>query len=913
MQRDIEQIKNICATHKTEPKLLIIPSEGMQKQVLQVLANRQVCALNLAVKSVRGLARDLAENYVLTNKLRVLEPWEIADVFLGIIKDLQSRGELQFLDKAEITPGLGKAVARTALELLENGYAAKQQEWPAAGERVTDLGKISNDKRRKDMEKIIAAYIAKKKDIGNNGSLDHTDIAQIACQEFKANGHDFVAAYALEGCVFNFLDRQILSFFDIQEQSPSENQLTAAPTGFFKAYGDYNEVKEVLRQVIQKRLPFDHVLIAAPAAEPYSQLCLQLIQQYTCDNEAQDEFPVTFGAGLPLLLSSAPKLLMLLLDWVESGYQEDRLNAIGTSGLVDWREELTAMIPPSAKESPKELLSSLTAIIKEHGRMRTYDPTLLKLDTAGFSATLLALNMAVEDDADRPTVLQSLRNRLKDIRILRESPAPGRIHLTTYQQAAWIERQEVFVVGLGAANFPGGTAEDPLLLDSERKRTAPLRQSTERLEMNIHQMYNFLNSVTGNLTCSYANFDTEEMRESYPSALYSHLKEAHPAVEEQRADFFLQQEAGAETTARFLDANDFWIAAHAEGEATLPPSAPAKTNEAAVTGPKTSAEPPAAARPALPAFSPTSLGAYLKCKYRFYLRYVLGIREIEEESAVYGQFPAKENGKLYHGIAEDFMKAVVENRDLLNDKAKAEKTIEDIAKRLLGDLETTYPTSKYHAAKRREGILKDARAFAGYEVEQAAERNALDLELMLKSGEDDKVSLNLGKEETESEELVISVGGRIDRIDRLQSGGTEIIDYKTGSLYDYREGKLKCPSEAGLDIANVQPVLYFLALKALAQDASDKEAQALSDIRRLSYRSVAEKGDYKIYSLEPSAEAEAQYKKALRELVREIENDFRHGAFAPEKGVVALKTEKEEKRRPDCQYCGYATVCKHCR
>jgi len=78
----------------------------------------------------------------------------------------------------------------------------------------------------------------------------------------------------------------------------------------------------------------------------------------------------------------------------------------------------------------------------------------------------------------------------------------------------------------------------------------------------------------------------------------------------------------------------------------------------------------------------------------------------------------------------------------------------------------------------------------------------------------------------------------------------------------------------------------------------------MDDITKLSYRFVTVRGNYEVYSLLVSGNAEETYKAAFLDICKEIEK----GEFPPIKGQVNLHDEKDLK--VDCRYCGYKNMCK---
>ena len=942
---ELAAIKALCEKYLTEPKILLIPSRRMKTQILKMLADNGVNPLNLSVKTAKELAYGIAENSIVKSRLTFLEFRDTTDVITDLLKALQTRGSLCFFHKIEVTFGICSAIAKTVLELFDSGYL----------HGFVNLEKIENPNKRKDLETVIAEYAAWKK---ANSCIDHTDVADMAYEVFEQRQSEYVSGYALQSCDFSVLEKRIIKKLNIYDENVETRDdsalnlsLQADQVKFFEAYGEYNEVKEVLRSILQEKIPFDNVLIIAPSGEPYAQLFYQLIQQYTYKNDAlspMGELPITFGTGLPLLLSSPAKLLMLLLDWIGSGYRSHEfinifssdmfdvkkdqrdsegnlpmldeqfsklglMNLINNAGLTWQRRSyipclekyLTRMREryPDNKKSEKAaawligfvtnafekipeigedgtvdvvtLLDSLKTIIRNYSRVFSV------FDSQGLRVTLQELNTSLTGRrVNLNEAVEIIKEHMKNIRILSDSPSPGRLHFTTYQQAAWIERKNVFLVGLGADNFPGMAMEDPLLLDNERM-SPPMLTSVNRINKNIEIMTSFLNDVGGRLTCSFSYYDTVEIRECYPATLFYRLEELFPDEKRKRVEFVLDGENN------FIDGNDFWIYLGIK-------------NGAVVRGEKVQAD-----MPDVPMWSPadetvklelsaSSLSVYLQCKYKYFLKHILKIKEIKRDDFdALGWLSSLETGNIYHQIFETFVLHTIENPEILQSKEAALSYIQKITEDEIAVFEKELPTaSVFHTEKQREEILKNVTKFVEYELSESAVRKAEYAELDF--GKDESILIDLGQGRK------IKAAGIIDRIDRMKDGSLEIIDYKSGSARTFK--RLRTPQEVGIDEANVQLALYYLALMEAARTGVISK---IDNIKKMSYRFVTAKGNYDIFSLPVNSSSEESYKAAFLDICKEIEK----GDFPPVKGQVVIKDEKE--REVDCRYCDYNSVCKY--
>lgn len=948
MRQDIENIKILCETYRTEPKVLIIPSRSMKAQILKTLTDYGIYPLNLAVKSIKELAFGIAENDIKKNKLKVIDSREITDYMTDLLKSLQTENSLRFFNKVEVTFGICRAITKTVLELLENGYVQGN----------VNLDKIVNSDRQIDLKTIIDEYVKWKKE---NNYIDYTDIEDRANSILEHNKSEYISGYALRACEFSALEGSIIEKLNIRREKATHTEyssgyelnLRAKEVNFFDTYGVYNEAKETLRIIFKEKLPFDNVLIVAPSTEPYSQLFYQMMQQYTYANgelPTLKELPVTFGTGLPLLLSSPAKLLMLLLDWIGSDYRSHEFINIFSSDMFDikadqrdsegklpdldeqfgklsviniiknstltWQrqsyipclskhldflkeqnyennkmekaalwlikfvEEAFRLIPKTADDATIDidaLLESLKSIIRRYNRIYS------AFDSQGRNAILQELNTSIKGRrVNLNEAIEIIKTHMKGIRIMCESPMPGKIHFTPYNQAAWIERNNIFVIGLGADNFPGTPKEDPLLLDAERM-SPPMLTSADRINKNIEIMYSLIENISGILTCGYSSFDTVEIRECYPTTLFHRLAEKYPSQKVNHSGFVLDNEA------RFIDGNDYLLHHGVKNGAVICEEISAEES------PETPMWQPDE-QVAEQELTATSLLVYLQCKYKYFLKHVLHLREIKSDDFdALGWLTPIETGNVYHKIFEKFILCTIKTPKLLQDKDAATERMLNIAEDEIAVFEEDLPTaSSFHTQRQRDEIMNNAVKFVEYEVAEGSNRYAKLVEFAF--GEDDPVVIDLG------EGRKIKAAGKIDRIDRLVDGSLEIIDYKTGSAYTLKD--LKSTQEVGINEANAQLILYYLVLKELVRNGDIDEIKNDDEIRNISYRFLTAKGNYDIISLPLTEDSEASSKAAFLDVCKEIEK----GVFAPEKGKI--KTGDDKERKVNCKYCGFNGACK---
>ena len=95
--------------------------------------------------------------------------------------------------------------------------------------------------------------------------------------------------------------------------------------------------------------------------------------------------------------------------------------------------------------------------------------------------------------------------RLPDeARVLGGGPRPSCLHVAHVLSGGHTGRPRTFIVGLDDSRFPGAGHQDPLLLDSERRKISPeLATATARLEQGLGDFVRLLARLRGELTLSF--------------------------------------------------------------------------------------------------------------------------------------------------------------------------------------------------------------------------------------------------------------------------------------------------------------------------------------------------------------------------------------------------------------------------
>ncbi|WP_153555506.1 PD-(D/E)XK nuclease family protein [Roseimaritima sediminicola] len=244
--------------------------------------------------------------------------------------------------------------------------------------------------------------------------------------------------------------------------------------------------------------------------------------------------------------------------------------------------------------------------------------------------------------------------------------------------------------------------------------------------------------------------------------------------------------------------------------------------------------------------SVTAFSAYLACPFRFYLRYVLGLRPMDDQA---GELQANQFGDLVHGALEEFGKheehRMADRADSIRELLFAH--LQDYADHHYGDHPAAAVQMQIQQAKRRLSLVAEKQAVRraeGWEIRFAeAAVNPSDGAAMKVDGKP------------------MGLKGRFDRIDfHPQTGRWAILDYKT---HGHKPLKKHIDSATGAWI-DLQLPLYRLMTPYLNLDAEVEEVQ-------LGYFNVAEQAEQTgVHLAEFTAEQFAEATKVIEDCIRRI-------------------------------------------
>lgn len=426
-----------------------------------------------------------------------------------------------------------------------------------------------------------------------------------------------------------------------------------------------------------------------------------------------------------------------------------------------------------------------------------------------------------------------------EARVLGGGPRPGCLHVAHLLSGGHTGRSQTFIVGLDDSRFPGSGQQDPLLLDSERRKLSPhLATAAARLEQRLGTFAGLLARLRGNLTLSFCTRSVDDDREMFPGGpaltAYRLISGKHDGNQSDVAAWLAEKSPPASFAPHEPDESlsdaEWWLW-------RLCGTTPVQDAEALVLAqyPHLAQGQHAAAQRRRREFteydgrveqagvdldpthsdqrvqSANRLQTIGNCPLRYFFEYGLDIAppdDVGGDPSIW--LDSLASGSLLHELFEKFMRELV-GKTLIPNFERDEVRLREILADQVTRYRELYPVPSERVFQQQRTRLEQAAlTFLREEAQHCAREGSRPVYL--------ETSLGMPAEEHATpldtlEAVPVSLAGqrrvwlrgRIDRIDLVGDGAVKtfaIWDYKTGSTWGYK------PSEPFRQGRILQPYLY---------------------------------------------------------------------------------------------------------
>lgn len=541
------------------------------------------------------------------------------------------------------------------------------------------------------------------------------------------------------------------------------------------------------------------------------------------------QVPIGFQANryLPKIQESIQSALESLQEYeqkvdaeTDESEPETTRRDFGLSAL----RAVSAMVEPLVRLAPAASDDATTVLGKARSFLLQCARADNKLDRYARDKLLDDINgmlrtIELGPDADLD-VTQWLEELPIDSRILASGPQPGCVHVAPLSRGGHSGRKNIFVVGLDDGRYPKRVAIDPVLLDAERERLSADLLTANEVADDIQQsldraLYRALIETGKRVCLSYSVRNLVEDRDSFPSASMLELFRVTESNDDAHLDDLLANigppvafvsprrddhlSAADGQLARFLEEGNpkqrqQWLEeaySHTRRQRVASESyANAQLTEfdGLVQAAGVDLDPGAAER-----VSPSRLETYGTCPRRFFFSRGLGIYPPDEWTVDRERWlDPLQYGNFLHALFETFL-GTLTTKELTPSVGRDSVPLRDLLYEQLDGLKSTIPIPNEDAYRRTcDGLEETCEVFLAKEEEYCRLNNARPWVLEAAIGLNNAPKTELDCREpislTLSDGRVIRVGGRLDRVDKLMTAGSEryaIWDYKSGSGYGF--------------------------------------------------------------------------------------------------------------------------------
>jgi len=354
-------LKRICQDNLTSKKNLIMPSYLDGNTLKKSLSREGFFALNLNITTLFDLARDYCDDYILKNRLKILDN-SLGQIFLlQILKKLSRKKLLDYFRPPTFSPGISRSIYLAIKELRIAGFSSRN--FPHLA--------IVNSKKSEGLLNTMREY---EKTLKEQNYIDEADIYLQAIKHKKKSQPEKELFIVTSNIELNYLEevffRKIIlpgtkviylptprnlkkptSFYFSESYKEEENyhkksftldylyDIDKMPSNLpgkfhielIQSHGEFNEVKTIIRKIKSQNIPLDEVSIFYTVQEPYSQYFYQLSRQYSLN--------ITFGNGISIKNTSPAKLFFALIDWIRDNYSIAKLYFLLTGGNFEFKNQ----------------------------------------------------------------------------------------------------------------------------------------------------------------------------------------------------------------------------------------------------------------------------------------------------------------------------------------------------------------------------------------------------------------------------------------------------------------------------------------------------------------------------------------------------------------------------------------------
>lgn len=344
----VPTLGDVCAANLLHTKWLLVPSHRVGHQWTETLVRGGQSVVNMNPTTALQIALEVVGSDLATQGLTLASHAVGEFVVDAAWSQLAADG---YLSRLEQSAELSAAVYASLLSLRLAGCNSDK----------IDESRLESKAKGKDLLILLKAY---EEFLTKQALVDEADVLRQATARMLADPGALSREFLIlipQGFRAAGLEREFL------DALPSPQRITIAhPAGnaqdpatdirllgrighaadypapirdgsvqFFRAVGEVNEIREVLRRCLADGTHLDNVEVLHTDAETYVPLIYATARRYFSEPDRPDGVPITFAEGIPTSLSRPGRALSAWLHWTSEGYPQRLLVEMIGEGLLD--------------------------------------------------------------------------------------------------------------------------------------------------------------------------------------------------------------------------------------------------------------------------------------------------------------------------------------------------------------------------------------------------------------------------------------------------------------------------------------------------------------------------------------------------------------------------------------------------
>ncbi|WP_353093667.1 PD-(D/E)XK nuclease family protein [Tissierella praeacuta] len=548
------ELKDFCRENLLDEKIFIVPSRTIGMQMVNKMARKGYSSINLKVVTLKRLAFEILEEDIINKKKIIIDSILGNSLIINILKVLVEEEPNGFFKPNLIDAKTAEELYKVIMELKYSG--------------LEDYPKI------KDLDKIYIRYENKLKELN---ALDYCDIIIEAAKSVNINSYRENKIAIASNIEFNNMEeilfKKLTENSCVKIQMPvktvegrPENyyykdifnniELEGKKIKFYEAYGTKEEIGTIIKDMKDKRIPIDEVVIAVTNNKYLDLINIEF---------EKENIPITFGEGLDIKSSSVYRFINTIFTWAKNYYNVNEIKTIFVNGDIkidnfsapEIYEELVKCKIISLRENYNKILSNIknrrdlsegeiekriwlkeffaelfeTIPKSNYLRFNQYIPKFINLitkyvksnnkyDGAAKQVVLETLYKIgdIDMEVSRDEYFDIVLSYIEQSKILRAQPHPGHIFAASFGNAGYTGRKYLYLIGLDSDSLSNKVVESPILLDN-------IFFANERYEYKKYKIKELLTADFENISIGYSNFDTVNIKIQSPSQIYNELKD----------------------------------------------------------------------------------------------------------------------------------------------------------------------------------------------------------------------------------------------------------------------------------------------------------------------------------------------------------------------------------------------------